>query len=1056
MVPLAGLFSNQRLDTHVSFDLHGFRRQEARKAVTSFFERAKEEGYASMTIITGRGNHANSNGSRGVLFNSLPKWLKHPEIKAAIQEVRQDMGAYEIVLKNDQKDERLSSLEKAAKVADSFFFPPEQIAHIRKKAEAGSPNHQYLLGALMINGTVIEKDQEEGAKLVRKAAEGGDHYAQMQMGLLCSLGKGVPQSYQEALKWHEKASEKDAEPYSLFVLGEYYWVGRGVVKNDKRALAYMKRAADLQEPNAAHNLGKILLEGNTETPPDGVQAHKYLNQAAQSGIFESKMLLAKQYFFGWRGIPCDYAMAHRWFLEAAKEADPVAEYYLGRIYNEGRGVSKDASKAIRWFQMSAEHGDRDAKHLLATAQIEGHGVPKNIKDGWRILKALADEGHVQSLASMGCYLLEGLDKEIPKNDKKALRCLRHAAEEGYLEAQKILSNLFFSRDPDLANAEEGEAWLRKAAAQEDGESLFRLAIFLETSTKKTKKSVQAKQREIVDCYRRAVAQEYPEALFFFGMMQLHGEMVLKEEAQGVELLKKAAQMGHVEARFEWGKWLLRSKRESDHQEAVVHFRAIADQHPQAQVGLAYCYQDGLGVSKNSAEAEKRFAQAAQQGDAFANNEMGIICYNRGQLHKSLDFFLVAAKGGEGVAQLMIARAYIEGRRGEASIEEIKGWLASLVDKKNPEAAILMKLIAAPPPGNKQKTEKGLSADIIPLLIKKAEAGNESAQLALVDLSYEHPEVLQGAWLEKASYSSNRIILFTVAMFHYSQENNSKAKELYLKIVAEPAVEPSQIEIQAEAYDCLSNLTQGAEKENYQRRALALYRKNSEQAESQYHIGRLIHLLKGDLQEARQNLERASRQGHEEATYELGVLLMTLAEKDRSLMDQAFPCFLKCAQKGHINALFQVGYSYQAGEGVVQDFSLSIKYYREASHLGHRGAQVNLATLLLTDSENSHSLEVFQLLQAAALQKFSPALILLGKGHLEGWFGNNSSEEAGLTCLQAAAHSGEQEAQTLLDAYQQRSAPVVHATLLEPAVSDRAAGSSDNAKSEAEGEYCVIS
>ena len=329
-----------------------------------------------MTIITGRGKHLNPNGTRAVLFHALPKWLEQPEIKAMIQGVRRDMGAYEITLKSDREEKLLQSMREATKAAAPLLFPPKYIAFIREKAAQGRSSYQYLLGGLMLEGiSTVEKNEEEGAKLIEQAANGGDSFAQMQMGILCALGKGVQQSYEKARGWHLKASEKDAQPHSLFILGEYYWVGKGVLKDDEVAIAYLRRAAELKEPFAAYNLGKIYLEGSDITKTDGALAQKYLEQAAEAGLLEAKVLAAKQHFFGWEGIPCDYEKARHWFTEAAKEGDPIAEYYLGRIFFEGLGVEKSLEVAYGWYQKSADHGDRDAGQFLACALIEEAGSP---------------------------------------------------------------------------------------------------------------------------------------------------------------------------------------------------------------------------------------------------------------------------------------------------------------------------------------------------------------------------------------------------------------------------------------------------------------------------------------------------------------------------------------------------------------------------------------------------------------------------------------------------------------------------------------------------------
>ena len=50
-----------------------------------------------------------------------------------------------------------------------------------------------------------------------------------------------------------------------------------------------------------------------------------------------------------QGVPRDYEQAFNWYLKAAKQGDPMAEYVIGTMYNYGRGVVQDKSQAALWF-----------------------------------------------------------------------------------------------------------------------------------------------------------------------------------------------------------------------------------------------------------------------------------------------------------------------------------------------------------------------------------------------------------------------------------------------------------------------------------------------------------------------------------------------------------------------------------------------------------------------------------------------------------------------------------------------------------------------------------
>ena len=49
----------------------------------------------------------------------------------------------------------------------------------------------------------------------------------------------------------------------------------------------------------------------------------------------------------------------------ASSGDPLAQYYLGRMYNSGEGVPKDMPQALRWYRRAAERGNPLAQSALA-------------------------------------------------------------------------------------------------------------------------------------------------------------------------------------------------------------------------------------------------------------------------------------------------------------------------------------------------------------------------------------------------------------------------------------------------------------------------------------------------------------------------------------------------------------------------------------------------------------------------------------------------------------------------------------------------------------------
>ncbi len=87
---------------------------------------------------------------------------------------------------------------------------------------------------------------------------------------------------------------------------------------------------------------------------------------------------------------------------------------------------------------------------------------------------------------------------------------------------------------------------------------------------------------------------------------------------------------------------------------------------QAQLKLGFRYRDGEGVGQNDKEATRWFRLAAEQGNALAQNLLGLqyLVGGRGVVQnykEALNWFSLAAKQGHSGSQSEIATMYEQGR-----------------------------------------------------------------------------------------------------------------------------------------------------------------------------------------------------------------------------------------------------------------------------------------------------------------------------------------------------------------------------------------------------------
>jgi TPR repeat protein len=72
-----------------------------------------------------------------------------------------------------------------------------------------------------------------------------------------------------------------------------------------------------------------------------------------------------------------YVLASELLIPPAQLGDPLAQTYLGFMYQEGRGVPRDYVEAARWFHAAAEQGQPTAQFFLALLYDKGFGVRRD-------------------------------------------------------------------------------------------------------------------------------------------------------------------------------------------------------------------------------------------------------------------------------------------------------------------------------------------------------------------------------------------------------------------------------------------------------------------------------------------------------------------------------------------------------------------------------------------------------------------------------------------------------------------------------------------------------
>ena len=113
---------------------------------------------------------------------------------------------------------------------------------IRKDAEAGVAESQYLLGLYYHGATGEKEDRKLAFDWYLKAAERGNADGQVAVGKCYEEGRGAERNPEKAVAWYRKAAE-GGDLWAQVVLGDCYRFGRGVEKDNEQATAWLSKAA---------------------------------------------------------------------------------------------------------------------------------------------------------------------------------------------------------------------------------------------------------------------------------------------------------------------------------------------------------------------------------------------------------------------------------------------------------------------------------------------------------------------------------------------------------------------------------------------------------------------------------------------------------------------------------------------------------------------------------------------------------------------------------------------------------------------------------------------
>lgn len=228
------------------------------------------------------------------------------------------------------------------------------------EAEAGSAEHQFVLGLLYWNGDGVRKNAKRGLRWMRLAAEQGDPDYQAMLASALWWAPDTVANMDEAIAWTTRVAEQ-GHVGAQYHLAANYAVGDDIEQDFRKAAKWYRRAAKQGNTEAIYNLGCMHLDGEGMTP-DAAKGMALLDRAADLGFTDAMGVLGVIHSRGLRDRPADAGLAARYFLRAIRSGCARAQRDLAAEILEGH-ISKDAVVAAL-LGLACDDGVVEADDML--------------------------------------------------------------------------------------------------------------------------------------------------------------------------------------------------------------------------------------------------------------------------------------------------------------------------------------------------------------------------------------------------------------------------------------------------------------------------------------------------------------------------------------------------------------------------------------------------------------------------------------------------------------------------------------------------------------------
>ena len=364
----------------------------------------------------------------------------------------------------------------------------------------------------------------------------------------------------------------------------------------------------------------------------------------------------------------DFAVAFKVWNTLAKEGDALSQFNLGVMYSRGEGTRKNGQRALEWYMRSAEQGYAPAQFNLGAIYLEGKIIDANQQKAAAWWQLAAEQGFVQAQFNLASLYCRGIG--VTRDQDQCKFWYGQAASNGDTHAQTVLDHILASENG--LKADEKPEQVAETEVKEPESAVAEV-------TAETDARPDSAQPSMTETVKATEEAELDSSLVAAAEESLMEEKLNEEKLDSRQALTPAVRQISTDERARLSKAQAAFTR-SNYMKAHDIWRPLAESGiAEAQYSLGFLYQSGWGPERDLLQAVAWYTSAAEQNEARAQFNLGILLLN-GEENVEKDtetgvlWLTRSADAGNTRAKEFLIDAYKNGKYGiEKSADKAEYW-----------------------------------------------------------------------------------------------------------------------------------------------------------------------------------------------------------------------------------------------------------------------------------------------------------------------------------------------------------------------------------------------